>query len=791
MNRSIRGMRQILDWGWSALARAIAILLCGLLTSCGGIFDPIYCPACRSADKVFYAATYLAVDPDIVLVNPGEGTSAQVTLVWNHTLDNGSQQSTSNYWLDNLSVAHPSHPGVTLTPGGPCVVPPHLPDQEQLRCNPVRLVVSADAIASGVRTVTLSAQWVAYRNVIERVATFTITLPAAPSFQLSVGEPAAPDIYAVRGEIPISITRTGGLSEPVTLVFDALGSGITGTITPNPAPGDSATLRLDLPARYGAGGYPRLRVTGTAGAITAIAEFEQPINRLFGVALSQFTAQLDARAPLDIEVELQFPRGPFATNGPGRIELSIPDLPPPESGLSAVFLPDASPAASGPTPTLRRTLRLSTNGSQAQMGTLQVRAKATGLSDLATPPQSPYVEVTLTLQVAAGLSWEFVGSALSHVLTETDTVGIALQSNNFPAIVWLEGDRGSRQVYLRRFDGATFNSSPPGAANGLKAPSGAIREAGFALTRANVAKVAFTYEDGAGLAVASAASADSSWSVRSPIAFGAGLARSPRIAAGAGDALTLSYILLPDAQAVGGNLFVRRSNGAGPFDPIIGPHATGSLNRDAAGLVLHGTSALALRADGSPVVAWIEQPADRTVAPGLWLRSFAGGAWGHAVAVPWFKPLVPRSVQIVVEPAGTVVVAWLQDSPAQLMLARLDVASMVWTTLSNTTNGKGSLNIGADQDVRDVSLGIDSSGRIIAAWTEGGLSPRLWVKRQNADTTWGLLGTALGDVTTRSPRMVSDANGQLYVGHTRYYRGDDLSRLVPDTDIFVARWIFP
>ncbi|MEP7300672.1 MAG: hypothetical protein ABI699_04025 [Caldimonas sp.] len=794
-------------------AAAVSILAaCDGQLSLAGTFS--FCLECHQAALRFYPLIAIVANPDRATIVPGGPPAiSQITVVYPYDHDAGpAPDGGPNKVFVFLVFGHVPldpllKPGVTinstrLTGGVRGTVNLCASDQVPAEllasswtgkwaCERYQITVSADETATEVGTIVLSAQFGPH-NVIERLGEFHVTLqlppgPPVPGFQVAVGGPNAPRLYAVSGQIPITITRSGGFDGPVTLAFDGLASGILGTISPNPAgPNDSPVLRLDLPARYGAGGSPALQVTGTVDGLTPRSvNFAPYIDGLFLLSLTPATAALDARAPVDIEVNLDFLRGPFALNGPGQIDLSIAGLP---DGFNAEFLPNASPTATGPTSQLTRTLRITSTDGRPGSGTFQVRATAAGLADVMTV--HPYVEARLTLTVTPGFLWEFLGQSLSHTLSPNDTIGIARQANDFAAVAWLEGRPGVRKVYLRRFDGTTFASSPPGAANGLVAPAGDIGEASFALASGDVAQVGFTYNDGAGLAVGSAGAA---WSTRDAGAVITGQARSPRIAVGAGDALTLSYLVQAIAPATESELFVRRLIPGGLFTPLAGPNPNGSLNRDASGRVLLGASALALRADASPVVAWLEQPSDPALPAGLWLRSWSGGAWGGAIAVPAGRTPVPAAVQLVVEPAGTVLVAWLEGSPERLMVARVDLASGHWTALTNTGSGDGSLNISSGEPARDVSLAVDARGRVVVAWTEGGLKPELWVKRQKPDTTWELLGSSVDGLgeALKNPRIVSDSNGRLYVGYTRFYLGANPSTPgTPDTDISVVRWVF-
>lgn len=788
MGRVMRGVERIVEQWRCVFGWAAAGVVCVLMTSC----QP--CNVCSDADETFLAATDLIVNPPSLVVNFGEPASTEVTLIY----DAGFQDAGGgSYQFNSLTVVE-AHPGRTLTlTGEPCVVPPR-PGQPFIdgACVSYRLVLRADTVPAEGR-VTLLARWLITSSgrVVTREAHFFTTrpvVPPRPDFQLAIG--TAPNgIYATRGHLPVSIERTGGFAAPVDIQFDGLGSGITGSFAPNPNVSDSDLLTLRLPARYGAGGIVPARLHGSGGGLDRTKGFTLRIEPLFTMALDPPSANLRNDRPLDIDVTLTFdPFGSPLALSERPIELSVPNLP---VGVTAVFLPDALPRPPAfPQNSVTRRLRLSTDGSFTARDDLQVRATAL-VVEADAAGERPYVEARLDLAVTAGLLWEFVGTNMSYGTTDSDMVGIAMQSNNLPVIAWLQG-RGNQRLYLKRFDGTTFNPSPPGEPPpGLAAPSGTFGEASFALTPADLAKVAFTYDSGTRLAIASAGPA---WLLGAELIFGdplvaaSGRAQSPRLAANSNEALTISYILAPNAAQSGGDLIVRRSQGAGALSVLAGPGPNGSLNAEAGARVLRDSSALALRPDGNAWVAWIEQPADPALPAALWLRWHDGNAWRGALRAPTTKPLVAASVQLLVEPSGLVVVSWLEDSPAQLKLARLDPASNTWTALSNTGNGVGSLNIGSSEPARDTSLARDASGRLLVAWTEGGLNPRVWIKRQNADTTWGLVGSAASSPQgpTKTPRIVSDANNRLFGAYAQYYAGTDPTSLNPRADIYVVRWTY-
>ena len=174
----------------------------------------------------------------------------------------------------------------------------------------VRVATSAQAEDT---TIQLSAQWQTTQGaVLERLATLRITFPRdpppppGPDFQVVVGGPTAGSVYGTRATLPVSITRTGGFAEEVTLVFDGLTSGVVGSFAAEPMPTDRRSLELQIPGRYAEGGRVDLQVTGrSASGQTKVVNFSQYIEPLFKLILQPQSATLTTAAPLRVDVGLK------------------------------------------------------------------------------------------------------------------------------------------------------------------------------------------------------------------------------------------------------------------------------------------------------------------------------------------------------------------------------------------------------------------------------------------------------------------------------------------------------
>ena len=96
--------------------------------------------------------------------------------------------------------------------------------------------------------------------------TATPTPTPAPNYTLSIS-PASVSVGRNGGTATYAVTinRTGGFTAPVTFSISSLPSGASASFTPNPASGNSSTLRITVARSTARGTYP-FTVTGTGGS---------------------------------------------------------------------------------------------------------------------------------------------------------------------------------------------------------------------------------------------------------------------------------------------------------------------------------------------------------------------------------------------------------------------------------------------------------------------------------------------------------------------------------------------
>jgi hypothetical protein len=93
----------------------------------------------------------------------------------------------------------------------------------------------------------------------------TPTPSPAPNYTISIS-PASVSVPRTGGTATytVTITRANGFNSPVTFTISGLPSGATPVFTPNPASGNTSTLRITVSASTRSGTYP-FTVTGNGG----------------------------------------------------------------------------------------------------------------------------------------------------------------------------------------------------------------------------------------------------------------------------------------------------------------------------------------------------------------------------------------------------------------------------------------------------------------------------------------------------------------------------------------------
>ena len=99
---------------------------------------------------------------------------------------------------------------------------------------------------------------------------------AQPGFSIAAAPSSQTVVQGGSADFSVTVTRTGGFADPVTLSASGVPGGTTATFAPNPA--DSSTLTLATSSTTPAGTYP-VTISGTAGGVTRSATVTLVVNQ--------------------------------------------------------------------------------------------------------------------------------------------------------------------------------------------------------------------------------------------------------------------------------------------------------------------------------------------------------------------------------------------------------------------------------------------------------------------------------------------------------------------------------
>ena len=105
----------------------------------------------------------------------------------------------------------------------------------------------------------------------------TLVVNAAPDFSLSASPGSQTIVAGGSTSYAVSVARTSGFADAVSLSVNGLPSGATGSFSPNPATAASSTLSITTSAGGPLGSYS-LTITGTSGSLTRTASATLVIN---------------------------------------------------------------------------------------------------------------------------------------------------------------------------------------------------------------------------------------------------------------------------------------------------------------------------------------------------------------------------------------------------------------------------------------------------------------------------------------------------------------------------------
>jgi subtilase family serine protease len=199
--------------------------------------------------------------------------------------------------------------------------------------------------------------------------------PPTPDFSLGASGQSGSPVAGTGGSASFTVTvnKTGGFSDLVTLSAPTLPSGVTASFSPNPTSSIS-TLTLTVGAIAAAGSFP-ITINGDDGSlhrsVNATLTVTAPAPG-FSISVSPGSQTVGPTGSTSYIVTIA-PLNGFS----GTVSLSVSGLP---NRVSASFSPSSATAGSGWT----ATLRISSNRARASSSTLTVRGRNGSLSHTAT-----------------------------------------------------------------------------------------------------------------------------------------------------------------------------------------------------------------------------------------------------------------------------------------------------------------------------------------------------------------------------------------------------------------------
>ena len=282
--------------------------------------------------------------------------------------------------------------------------------------------------APGTATLTFRATG---SGVTDKTVTYALTVPTS-AITVSAGTGTATAAQGANTTVPITITRTGGATGPVTLTAEGLPAGVTAAFAPTPIPDGSttSTLTLTVGATATTGTFPIVvRAAGTGVQDqTATVQLTVTAAAAAGYTLTAGPAALSIGAGQPGTSTITIARtGGFT----GNVTLGLEGAP---AGVTGTFTPNPATSAANTS-----VLALTTTAAVVP-GTynLTVRGTATGQTDRTatialTVTGPPGITVTLaptTLSIAAGANST---SNVTIARVGGFTGDVALSTPNAPA----------------------------------------------------------------------------------------------------------------------------------------------------------------------------------------------------------------------------------------------------------------------------------------------------------------------------------------------------------------------
>ncbi|MBA3918961.1 MAG: hypothetical protein C0516_10295 [Gemmatimonas sp.] len=274
--------------------------------------------------------------------------------------------------------------------------------------NSVTATFSVGATAApGAASITITASG---SGVTSATATYSLTIPT-PAIALTAGSTALSVVQGASGTVPITITRSNGFADGVTLAVSGLPTGVTGSFAPATiaAGSTTSTLTLNVAANAAAATTPiTITASGTGvTAQTATVNLTVTAAASPAISLTANPAAVNVVSGATATTSIGIARtGGFA----GEVTLALEGAP---AGLTGTF--SASPV---PGTVFASILTLNASAAVAP-GTYNLTVRGTG-----TGVTAQTVNISVTVAAAPGITLSTAASTLS--LSAGATVSTAI-----------------------------------------------------------------------------------------------------------------------------------------------------------------------------------------------------------------------------------------------------------------------------------------------------------------------------------------------------------------------------
>lgn len=331
-----------------------------------------------------------------------------------------------------------------------------------------------------------------------------------------------------------------------------------------------------------------------------------------------------------------------------------------------------------------------------------------------------------------GLTWAHMGgSAFGGSISANEgrsfSPSLAIPPDGAPIVAWADDSAGVANIYVRRWDGTAWVELGAGSAagGGISQSAGNAYQPSLAIAPDGAPFVAW-YDAGSGNAEIYVRR----WDGTAWVEVGAGSAGGGGISQSSGNSYSPALVVDGDGapsvawiESVDGlwQLYIRRWDGAAWQEIGAGSASGGGLSGNGNNLWLD--FALALTADGRPIVAWSNETADEIFVKVwnhvAWVEMGGGSATGGGVSQ---TAGLSHDPALAVAPDGRVIVAWQDDTTgnAEIYVRRSSPTTDSCHFLTRYYSGDGQPPTADPTNSAGCAPGFYKAGRTILLTAEPG-----------------------------------------------------------------------